>query len=73
MEKVKNVSINTPYITLQQLLKYSGIISEGGEAKLFLTTNVVLVNGESEVRRGRKIYPGYKIEIGETMIIVDAK
>ena len=46
------------YITLQQFLKLKDIISSGGEAKFFLAENDVRVNGETEKRRGRKLYPG---------------
>jgi len=52
------VKIKTPYITLGQMLKYVGIIDEGFLAKPFLADNEVLVNGERDDRRGRKLYPG---------------
>ena len=46
------------YITLQQFLKLSGIVSTGGQAKLFIQEADITVNGEKENRRGRKLYPG---------------
>ena len=46
------------YITLQQFLKLKDIVSSGGEAKFFIAENEILVNGETEKRRGRKLYPG---------------
>ena len=45
-------------ITLGQFLKYVNIISSGAEAKMFLQENALVVNGEKENRRGRKLYPG---------------
>lgn len=51
------------YITLGQLLKINSIIQSGGEAKLYLASNPVLVNGESENRRGRKLRPGDVVTI----------
>ena len=54
---VKEIRLKTEYITLQQLLKMENFISSGGEAKYYLMDNYVLVNGEEENRRGRKIYP----------------
>lgn len=57
------IKINTDYITLQQLLKMTDIISSGGEAKYFLIENKVLVNGEIENRRGRKLYKNYLIKV----------
>lgn len=44
------------YITLNVLLKITGLIQTGGEAKWFLNDNDVYVNGEKENRRGRKLY-----------------
>ena len=58
------LDIRTPYIQLGQLLKLIRVIGHGGEAKVYLTTNSILVNGEVEVRRGRKVYPGSSIEVG---------
>ena len=50
--------LNKEYIKLDQFLKMSNIISTGGEAKIYLMENKVLVNGIEENRRGRKLYPG---------------
>ena len=58
------------YITLQSLLKITDIISTGGMVKAYLVENEVLVNGELEDRRGRKLYPGDKVEVeGRTFVI----
>ncbi|MBQ7250625.1 MAG: S4 domain-containing protein YaaA [Bacilli bacterium] len=54
----REVKITTPYIALGQLLKLANLIGNGGEAKFFLQTERVLVNGEVDQRRGRKLYPG---------------
>ena len=51
------------YITLGVLLKLVGIIDTGGQAKFFLSENVVLVNGEEDNRRGRKLYRGDEIQV----------
>mgnify|MGYP003512223962 CR=1 FL=1 len=62
--------ITTEFITLQQFLKMNDIISSGGEAKLFLRSNDVYVNGEKENRRGRKLYPGDEVKVnGKTVRI----
>ncbi len=58
-----DVQIYTPYITLGQLLKMADIVSSGGEVKGFLEDEQVLVNGQPEQRRGRKLYPGDQITI----------
>ena len=58
------------YITLNVLLKLADIISTGGMAKIFLQENVVLVNGEEENRRGRKLYRGDVVEVDNKAFIV---
>ncbi|WP_251898645.1 S4 domain-containing protein YaaA [Lactiplantibacillus paraplantarum] len=57
------IDIRTPYITLGRLLKETAIIGSGGQAKWFLKENTVLVNGEPDDRRGRKLYPDDTIEV----------
>lgn len=58
------------FITLQALLQITDFVSTGGMVKAFLMDNVVLVNGEEENRRGRKLYPGDEILVlGKTFVI----
>ena len=68
---MKPLKITTPYITLQQLLKIENIISSGGEAKFYLSSNTVLVNGEEENRRGRKLYPMDVIKVENQEFIIE--
>lgn len=59
MDKKENaIYITTDYITLGQFLKLANVISTGGETKNYLENKKVLVNGDIENRRGKKIYPG---------------
>lgn len=65
-----SVRITTEYITLTQLLKEENIISSGGQAKYYLMDFPVLLNGETENRRGKKLYDHDEIVIdGETYVI----
>jgi ribosome-associated protein len=57
------VEIRGAMIRLGQLLKLAGLLQGGGEAKLFLAENEVLVNGERETRRGRQLVPGDRISV----------
>ena len=59
------------YITLGVLLKITGIIDTGGQAKFFLNENAVLVNGEEENRRGRKLYHGDAIQVQNHTFLID--
>ena len=60
---MQKVEIYTEYIKLEQFLKIADIVSTGGEAKMFLLTNEIMVNGEYENRRGRKLYKGAKVTV----------
>jgi ribosome-associated protein len=62
-EQMKKIAITTETITLGQLLKLIQAVGTGGAVKWFLQTNEVLVNGEREDRRGRKLKNGDKVEI----------
>lgn len=55
--------LETPYITLGQLLKYIGLIDTGGQAKVFLQQTDVRVNGQKESRRGRKLMVGDTVSV----------
>ena len=57
------INITTEYITLGQFLKLSRIISNGGDAKIFLMTTQVYVNGELEQRRGKKLRDGDVVKV----------
>lgn len=59
----ENFVLEDAFITLGQFLKSAAIISSGGMAKPYLETYPVLLNGEHENRRGKKLYPGDKVEI----------
>lgn len=58
------------FITLNVMLKLSGVISTGGQAKQFLKDNVVFVNDEMESRRGRKLYHEDEVKIGDQTYVI---
>ncbi len=60
----KNIKITTEYIKLQDLLKFSGVVMTGGEAKLAVQDGDVTVNGEVCTMRGKKLRPGDVAEVG---------
>ena len=57
-----NVTINTEFIRLDGLLKFSGLAESGGFAKQVITGGEVMVNGKTRKERGAKIYPGDIVE-----------
>ncbi|MCG5214032.1 RNA-binding S4 domain-containing protein [Streptosporangium sp. KLBMP 9127] len=50
--------LETDYITLSDLLKVCGVTDTGGVAKQLIVDGEVMVDGEVEFRKGRKIRPG---------------
>lgn len=58
------MEIATEFIKLDSFLKAVNVAGSGGEAKLLIADGLVLVNGEPELRRGRKLRPGDRVEIG---------
>ena len=60
---MKQIKIFTEFVTLGQFLKLANLIQSGGEAKFYLKENKVIVNGEEDNRRGRKLYSGNIVEV----------
>ena len=56
------------HITLDALLKASGLASSGGAAKALIAGGGVRVNGEPERRRGRKLRAGDAVSVGERVV-----
>jgi len=56
------VKIKTEFIKLDQLLKFANIVSTGGEAKIVIAEEEVMLNGEIVTQRGKKIRHGDIIE-----------
>jgi ribosome-associated protein len=56
-------AITTDYIKLDSFLKGVNIVGSGGEAKIIIAEGQVRVNGDLEMRRGRKLYPGDRVTL----------
>ena len=63
MKNIEKVKISTEFIKLDQFLKWIAVVDSGSEAKEVILDGKVKVNDEVETRRGRKIYPEYKVEV----------
>ena len=55
---MNNIVISDEFIKLGQALKKAGLVSSGVEAKIVIGEGKVKVNGEEELRRGKKLYKG---------------
>lgn len=52
------ITIKDEFIKLGQALKLAGLVESGLDAKIVVQDGEVMVNGEVDTRRGRKLYPG---------------
>lgn len=68
--KKEQIQIDTEFIRLDSLLKLSGGVVTGGQAKVAIQSGQVLVNGEVCTMRGKKMRPGDTAQIGELLIEV---
>ena len=66
------MQITTPFIKLDSFLKSENAVSSGGEAKMMIAEGCVSVNGEVEMRRGRKLYPGDEVVYNGKKFVVEA-
>lgn len=68
---METIKIKDEHIKLGQVLKLAGLVDSGVEAKLEIQEGFVKVNGEVEVQRGKKIYPGDVIEFDGKQVKVE--
>lgn len=68
---MQEITINDEYIKLGQALKLAGLVGSGVEAKILIQDGLVSVNGEQEVRRGRKLHSGdiFEMEGNEIKVV----
>ena len=70
MKNIEKVKISTEFIKLDQFLKWLAVVDSGSDEKQVILDGKVKVNDEIETRRGRKIYPEYKVEIFDKIYVV---
>lgn len=62
---MEKIAIHTESIQLDQLLKWAGIIESGGQVRPMLEEKLILVNGNIETAKRRRLFPGDTVEILE--------
>ena len=55
---------------LYKILKFEGLVSSGAEAKKVIADGLVLVNGEVETRKRKKITTGYEIQFLDSILAI---
>ncbi|WP_297810001.1 S4 domain-containing protein YaaA [uncultured Finegoldia sp.] len=65
------IKIESEFIKLEQFLKFASIAQTGGMAKELIKSSMVKVNGQTEIRRGKKLYPKDVVEFEGKEYIVE--
>ena len=67
---MEKLVLRDEYIKLGQALKAAGLVDSGVEAKIVIADGEVLVNGQVETQRGKKLHDGDQVEFhGEKILI----
>ena len=69
----ERVTISTDFIKLGQLLKLASLVSQGSDAKMLISNGFVSLNGTVVYERGKKVYPGDKVEVKELGSVIVEK
>ncbi len=70
---MRDVILKIQPVELHKILKFEGMVPSGGVAKLAIDAGDVLVNGEVETRKRKKIVAGDIVEFnGEVIRLVAA-
>lgn len=64
------IEISSDFIKLDQFLKLANIVMSGGEAKVIIISEEVLVNGEVCTQRGKKLRSGDIVEVNGRKISI---
>ena len=66
------IRLRDEYIRLGQAMKAGGLCDRGSDAKAEITSGAVKVNGETELRRGRKLRDGDLVEYNGRQVKIEA-
>jgi len=65
MKSTQEILITHEPVELYKILKFEGLTSTGGEAKLAISDGLVSLNGETETRKRKKVFAGDHIKFNE--------
>ena len=72
MNKQLNFEVRGEYVTLDHLLKLTGLAPSGGAAKMLVAQGLVQVDGQVELRKTAKLRPGAVVMMNDVRITVTA-
>ena len=70
---MREVEITEEPIELYKILKFENMVNSGGEAKHVISEGQVVVNGEVETRKRKKIFSGDVIEFRNEKLRIKIK
>ncbi len=68
---MNTIQINREPVELYKILKFEGLASSGGEAKMLIDQGEVQVNGAVELQRRKKIRSGDRISLADTEFLIE--
>ena len=69
----ETVAIITEFITMDKLLKFSGVADTGGQAFLMVEDGIVKHNGKLVTEKRKKVFPGDVVNIEDQIELTITK
>lgn len=69
----ETVEIRTEFITMDKLLKFSGVADTGGQAFMMVEDGVVRLNGQLVTEKRKKVHSGDIVNIDDQIELTVAK
>ena len=69
----ETVAIITEFITMDKLLKFSGVTDTGGQAFLMVEDGIVKLNGKLVTEKRKKVFPGDVVNIEDQIELTITK
>ncbi len=69
----ENIAITTEFITMDKLLKFSGVADTGGQAFLMVEDGIIKLNGKLVTEKRKKVFPGDVVNIDDQIELTVSK
>jgi ribosome-associated protein len=69
-DEITEIEITKEPVELYKILKFESMVASGGEAKMAIANGMVLVNGEIETQKRKKIVSGDIIEFNHEKLLI---
>ena len=69
----ENIAITTECITMDKLLKFSGVADTGGQAFLLVEDGIIKLNGKLVKEKRKKVFPGDVVNIDDQIELTVSK